>query len=229
MNSDPQSRQRTHIRPPLIAFGQFLVRWFFRTLLTLMYQIRVHGLENYPETDGMLVCSNHQSFLDALILGVICPRPINYLGRKSLFKSRLLGWFMNWNDTIPIDRDGAGIGGMKETMRRIKRGETVAMFPEGTRSRDGEFHSIMLGFCAIAKRRKSTLMPIGFGGAFQAYPRSAIFPRPGRIQAVMGKPIRFEEYANLSDQQTADLLESRMRKCFDEARHRWNRSRWITA
>ena len=177
----------------------------------------------------MLVCSNHQSFLDALILGVICPRPINYLGRKSLFKSRLLGWFMNWNDTIPIDRDGAGIGGMKETMRRIKRGETVAMFPEGTRSRDGEFHSIMLGFCAIAKRRKSTLMPIGFGGAFQAYPRSAIFPRPGRIQAVMGKPIRFEEYANLSDQQTADLLESRMRKCFDEARHRWNRSRWITA
>lgn len=195
--------------------------------MTLMYRIRVHGLENYPDSDGMLVCSNHQSFLDPLILGVVCPRPVNYLGRKTLFKFPPLGWFLRWNDTISIDREAVGIGGMKETLRRIKRGETVAMFPEGTRCNDGEFHSLMLGFCSVAKRCKATLMPIGFDGAFQSYSRNMKLPRPGRIQAVMGEPIKFEEYADLSDQETADLLESRIRACFNEARQRWTKSRMV--
>lgn len=53
------------------------------------------------------------------------------------------------------------------------------------------------------------------------------FPRPGRVQAVMGKPIRYEEYADLSDQETADLLEGRIRDCFEEARERWKQSRLI--
>ena len=163
------SNTKTKPRRPIhIAFGQGCVRWFFRILLTLMYRIRVHGLENYPKHDGLLVCSNHQSFLDPLILGVVCPRPVNYLGRKTLFKFPPLGWFLKWNDTIAIDREASGIGGLKETLRRIKRGETVVMFPEGTRCSDGEFHKLMLGFCAISRRSKATLMPIGFDGAFQA-------------------------------------------------------------
>ena len=193
-----------------------------------MYRIRVHGLENYPKHDGLLVCSNHQSFLDPLILGVVCPRPVNYLGRKTLFKFPPLGWFLKWNDTIAIDREASGIGGLKETLRRIKRGETVVMFPEGTRCSDGEFHKLMLGFCAISRRSKATLMPIGFDGAFQAYSRKMRFPLPGRIHAVMGKPIPFEEYENLKDQELADLLEARIRKCFDEAKFRWEQSGWIS-
>lgn len=229
MNLETQSRKPKPRRPVLIAFGQGLVRWFFRTSFTVMYQVRVHRLENYPETGGMLVCSNHQSFFDPLIVGSVCPRPINYLARKTLFKFPPLAWFMSWNDTIPIDRDGVGIGGMKETLRRMKRGESVIMFPEGTRCSDGEIQPFMLGFCAIAKRCKATLMPIGCDGAFQAYSRSMKFPRPGRIHAVIGKPIMFEEYADLSDQQIADLLRSRIQECFEEARLRWKQSSWIGA
>lgn len=208
-----------------MQFGQASIRWFFRVSLTLLYRIRVYGLENYPDHDGLLVCSNHQSYLDPLILGVVCPRPVNYLGRKSLFKFAPLAWFLNWNDTIPIDREATGIGGLKETLRRIKRGESVVMFPEGTRCDDGEFKSLMPGFCVVAKRSKSTLMPIGFDGAFQAYSRTDKIPRPGRIHAVMGKPIPFSEYESLSDQETTDLLEARIRECFEQAREHWNRSR----
>ena len=212
------------IRPLHIKLSQEMVRWFFRVFLMLFFRIRVHGLENYPAHEGLIVCLNHQSFLDAIITGVVVPRPVNYLGRKSLFESASLAWFMRLNDTIALDREGAGIGGMKETLRRIKRGESVAMFPEGTRTPDGEFHSIKLGFCAIAKRTRSTLVPICFDGAFQAFPRTRTLPRPGQIHAVMGKPIPFEEYESLADQDLADLLESRMRECFDEARVRWRQS-----
>jgi 1-acyl-sn-glycerol-3-phosphate acyltransferase len=211
-------------RPPIVQFGQAVVRFFFRILFTLFYRIRVHGLENYPAHDGMLVCLNHQSNLDPLIAGVICPRPVNYLGKHSLFTYAPMAWFFGWNDTIAIDREAGGIGGMKETLRRIKRGESVAMFPEGTRCPDGEIHSLKLGFCSVAKRTKSTLMPIGFDGAFQAYPRTQILPRAGRIHAVMGQPIPFEEYESLADQELADLLELRIRECFNEARVRWQAS-----
>ena len=67
-------------------------------------------------------------------------------------------------------------------------------------------------------------MPIGFDGAFQAYSRDMKFPLPGRIHVVMGEPITYEDYESLTDQETTDLLESRIRICFEEARHRWRHS-----
>lgn len=218
------SAARKRRRPLPIAACQEVVRWFFRVFMTLVYRIRVYDLVNFPTHDGLLICSNHQSFLDPLILGVVCPRPVNYLGRKTLFQFAPLGWFLKWNDTIAIDRESTGIGGMKETLRRIKRGESVLMFPEGTRTYDGEFHQLMSGFCILAKRSKATLMPIGFDGAFQAYPRQHKTPQLGHIHVVMGKPIPFDEYASLTDEQTTELLASRIRTCFETARAHWRRS-----
>jgi 1-acyl-sn-glycerol-3-phosphate acyltransferase len=183
------------------------------------YRIRVHRLKNYPDQDGFLICANHQSFLDPMVVGVLCPRPINYLGRKSLFKVKAIRWFLELNDTIPLDQS-AGLSGLKETMRRLKRKESVLIFPEGTRSPDGEMKSLKLGFCSIARRTKSPLLPFCFDGPYQAFPRSSKIPRLGKIEAVVGELIPYEDYAELSDQQMALLLESRMRECFDEARKR---------
>ena len=204
-----------------VAFVQSLVRWFFRILLTVCYRVRVHGLEHYPEDDRMLVCANHQSFLDPIVLGVVCPRPVNYLARKTLFSFKPLAVFLRFNDSIPIDRDATGLDGVKETLKRLKRGEAVVMFPEGTRSDDGLLQPFKPGFCLLARRSKATLMPIALDGCYQAYSRKHLFPRLGTIHAVMGEPISYQQYADLSDEETAFLLESRIRSCFDEARRRW--------
>jgi len=189
----------------------------------ILYRVRVYELKNFPQRDRLLICSNHQSYLDPLILGITCPRPVNYLGRKNLLRFPIFGWFLRFNDAIPIDRDRNALSGIKETLRRLKRGESVVMFPEGTRTTDGEVQSLKLGFCTLARRSKSTLMPIGFDGAYQAYPRGQALPRLGRIHVVMGKPISFEEYHPLTDQEMADLLESRIVECFEKARHYRNR------
>lgn len=204
----------------LRATGQSLVRWFFRILTMLCYRVRVHGLENYPKTERILVCANHQSFLDPIIVGVVCPRPVNYLARKTLFDFLPLAAFLRFNDTIPLDRESSGLAGVKETLRRLKKDEAVVMFPEGTRSKDGELLPLMPGFYLLAKRTKATLMPLGIDGCFTAYPPGAWLPRPGKIDAVMGKPIPFEEYAELSEQETTELLEARLKTCFEEARER---------
>ncbi len=218
------SAERKRRRPPLVSLSQSATRWFFRVLLTLVYRIRVYGLEDFPKEDGLLICCNHQSYLDPLIIGVVCPRPVNYLGRKTLLNFPPLAWFLQWNDMIAIDREATGIGGMKETLRRIKRGESVVIFPEGTRTHNGELLPLMPGFCAVAKRTKSTLVPVGFDGSFQAFPREKKLPKPGRIHVVIGKPILFEEYMSLTDQETTDLLATRIRSNFENARRHWKRS-----
>lgn len=218
--AEKTTRQR---RPWWVTIIQSLVRWFFRILLTLGYRIRVHGLENYPKDDRLLICANHQSYLDPLVLGVVCPRPVNYLARRTLFKFYPLAVFLRFNDSIPIDRESNAIDGIKETLRRLKRDEAVVMFPEGTRSRDGELQPIMPGYYLLAKRSKATIVPIGIEGCFDAYPSGNWFPRLGNVHVVIGEPIPFEHYDELSSEETTALLSERLNEAFGEARRLWQR------
>lgn len=209
-------------RPLIVEFTQAIIRWICRLGMMLCFRIRMHGLTNYPPEDGFLICSNHQSTLDPVVLGVACPRPINYLARESLFEFRPFARFLKWNDTIPIDREGSALGGVKETMKRLKRGESVMLFPEGTRTLDGELQPLKLGFCTLARRTKSPLVPIAIAGAFEALPKTGWFPLPRPIHVVIGEPICYEHYEDLTDQQMADRLFQRMKTCLDEARkHRY--------
>lgn len=207
-------------RPLVIEIGQSSVRWICRVVLMILFRVRVHGLKNYPATDGFLICSNHQSHLDPVVLGSICPRPINYLGRESLFRINSLSWFLRWNDTIPIDREGNGLAGLKETMRRLERRETVLIFPEGTRTTNGELQPVKLGFAAVGRRAKASLLPVGLAGTFQALPRASWRIRFVRIHVVIGAPLLFRDYGQLSGEELGKLLSTRLAECFAEARYR---------
>ena len=211
---DPLDKKR---RPPVIRFAQSVVRWFFRTMM-LAFRIRIDGMDRYPRTGPMLVCSNHQSNLDPLILGCVCPRPLNYLSKKQLFDFKPLGWFLTWNDCIKIDRK-KGLGGIKETLKRLKRNESVVMFPEGTRSKDGNLQPVKSGFCTLVKKTKVSILPVAIDGAWDALPPHSPLPNFGAtIQVVFGEAIEPHEYADLSDEELTLLLETRIRECFKKAR-----------
>ena len=124
----------------------------------------------FPKKNGMIIISNHQSNLDPIVVGCIMPRRMNFLAKESLFDIFPLGWFLRQVDTIPIDREGMGVSGMKETLRRLKRNESILIFPEGTRSRDGEMVPLKPGFVALAKRVKLPMVPIGIDGTFTSWP-----------------------------------------------------------
>lgn len=205
-------------RPIVQATIQEALRWTARLLMTFYFRIRVHGLHHYPSEDGFLICSNHQSHLDPLVVGATCPRPINYVGRESLTRFKPFGDFLYFNDLIAIDREGGGLAGLKETMRRLRKKETVVIFPEGTRTHDGELQEMKMGFATIVRKVKAPILPIAFDGSFQAMPRSSWFIRPARIVVVMGRPITETEYSELSDEQLGELLRSRIGECFDKAR-----------
>lgn len=191
------------------------VCWAFGVVF---FRIRCHHRERIPATGGFLLLSNHQSFLDPPLVGMVVPRRINYLARDTLFKNPLFAWLIRSFDAIPIDREGLGIGGLKETLRRLKRGEIVLLFPEGTRSSDGEVQSLKPGFSALADRGGVPIVPIAMDGAHEAFPRKAKLPRPATIHLVVGEPISCDEARKLDDRELVALVETRLRELHAEAR-----------
>ena len=166
-----------------------------------------------------MICSNHQSNLDPILLGVVCKRFNNFLAKQSLFNFKPLAWFLRKNDTIAIDRE-SGIAGMKQTLKRLKRAEPVVLFPEGTRTSDGEILPLKPGFVTLAKRTKASIIPVGIAGAFAAWPKGRKFPWPVTIEMVVGKPITFEMFKDMNDDELVELLTVRIHDCFEDAKRR---------
>ena len=168
---------------------------------------------------------NHQSNLDPMAVGCASPLPLNYLAKQSLFKFGPLGWFLKWNDCIPIQRDSNAVGGIKETLKRLKKKEVVLIFPEGRRSPDGEMLTVKQGFCTLARRTKSPLLPMALDGAGRAYPRKAKLPGFGNIQIVVGDPIPYEDYEMLNDEEMAAMVQESIAELLIEAKARHKQSR----
>lgn len=183
----------------------------------IYFRFRWRGREHMPVNSGALVCSNHQSYLDPVLVGVCFRGQLNYLARQSLFNSRLFGGLIRYLDSIPLDRDGMGIGGVKEALKRLKRGEMLLIFPEGTRTLDGEIGPLKPGFIALARRGRVPVLPVAVDGAFQAWPRTNRLPRPLKVRTCFGAPISVERIAQLSDDELVEEVRTRIRQCLVEA------------
>ncbi len=186
--------------------------------------LRMHANHHWPKHQGGLVCANHQSYLDPLLVGICCPRRMNFLARETLFRGPF-GHVIAWYDAIPLQREGLGIGGIKESLRRLKRGELLLIFPEGTRTRDGQMQPLEPGFVALARRAKVPIIPLGIDGTFQAWPRSQRWPHPYPIRMEVGEPIPPEQFAEWDDQRLLEEVSRRMEQCWQAAHRRVERAR----
>ncbi len=183
-----------------------------------LFHFRCTGRENEPASGGALVLSNHQSMFDPVLVGVTLQRRLNYMARETLFDFAPFRWLIQSLDAIPIDREGLGLSGLKETLKRAKRGEMVLIFPEGTRSPDGEVAPLKPGFSALARRARVPLLPIGIDGAYQAWPRDHAFPGLSTIHVHVGEPIPAEEAAAADERELVAEVERRIRDCHAIAR-----------
>ncbi len=194
-----------------------LTHYAARLTGAVLFQIRVFGRENLPKSGGGLVCANHQSYFDPVLVGLACDRPLNYLARETLFGFPPFRWLIEWYNAIPIDREGMGLSGLKETLTRTRRGELVLIFPEGTRTADGLMQPLKPGFGAIARRGRVPLIPVGIDGAFDAWPRHRKLPRLATIHLHLGPPITTDEIESLDDDTLLTELAQRMQTCFSAA------------
>ncbi|MDY0167018.1 MAG: lysophospholipid acyltransferase family protein [Thermoguttaceae bacterium] len=189
------------------------LRTLVQVTAVLGWKVRHFGRENIPPAGGVLVVSNHQSHFDPPLVGMACPRRMNYLARDTLFRFPPFRWLIRSLDAIPIDREGIGLSGIKESLRRLKRGEMVLVFPEGTRTEDGEIQPFRPGFTALAVRSRAAILPVAIEGAYQAWPRMQRLPHPGRIHVQYGQPILPDQIAAMSERALLAEVEDRVRAC----------------
>lgn len=201
-----------------------LLKFLCRLGGMVLFRYRCEGRHNIPSAGGALVLSSHQSHLDPVLVGMSFNRRMNYLARDTLFGFAPFRWLIHSLDAIPLDREGLGIAGLKETLRRLKRDELVLIFPEGTRSRDGEVAPLKPGFCALAKRVAVPLLPVALDGAYQAWPRTRNFPSPGVVHVCIGQPLMPEEVRAMEDRELIQEIERRIRDCHRAARQQRIRS-----
>jgi 1-acyl-sn-glycerol-3-phosphate acyltransferase len=198
--------------------GYDALRVFCRLVAVILFRIRCEGRHKMPDEGAVLICANHQSFFDPVLIGLTFNRRLNYLARQSLFRFAPFRWLIQFLDAIPIDRDGLGLSGLRESLRRLKRGEIVLIFPEGTRTPDGSVRPLQPGFCALARRGKAVLLPVGLDGAYDAWPRSAKLPRRSSIHICVGEPLGQTQIRDLDDDSLVRELERRIRRCHERAR-----------
>lgn len=171
-----------------------------RTLSLVFFGFRSKFAEPLPSEGGLLVLASHQSHLDPLLLGLASPRRLSSLARSSLFTNRFLGEVISLLDAVPIDRESSSIGAMKAIISRLKAGKAVIIFPEGTRTGNGQLGEIKGGFTLIARRAGVPIVPVAIVGAYECWPRSRLLPQTGRIRLEFGRLITPEEIAATDDE-----------------------------
>ncbi|MBI1249193.1 1-acyl-sn-glycerol-3-phosphate acyltransferase [bacterium] len=193
-------------------FYKFL-RITCRLIAITLYHVRVSGRENWPTEGGALVCANHQSFLDPILVGLCCERQLSFLARSSLFRFPLKPLIEMLN-AIPVNLSGSGLDGLKETLKRLRSDDFVLIFPEGTRTKTGDIGNLKPGLLAVARKGRTPIVPVVFDGAFQAWPRWQLLPTVGVVHVRIGKPISAEAIAEMSDDELLKQLQSRMHAMF---------------
>jgi 1-acyl-sn-glycerol-3-phosphate acyltransferase len=128
-------------------------------LFTVFLRFKKLGEEFIPRNGGVIIASNHTAYIDPTLLGVASPRELFFLAKKELFRNKLLGWFLEKLNTIPISRGEDDRKGLKRSVELLKEGNALVLFPEGTRSKNGKLQEARPGIGIIALEADVPIVP----------------------------------------------------------------------
>jgi 1-acyl-sn-glycerol-3-phosphate acyltransferase len=170
----------------------------FKLFLLLWNRLKIRGAENIPERGGVLLASNHASFLDPPVVGVgYRDRPVHFMARNTLWNSRFGSWWMDHVGCIPVSRGTGDMRALKLTIKMLKEGRAVSMFPEGTRTEDGELQKAKGGIGFIIEKSGCIVVPAYIDGTYKAHPKGTKFIKPSKVTITYGKPITQDDFQAL--------------------------------
>lgn len=172
---------------------QPIVYWIVRAVLQpffhLYFRLSRIGLEHVPQDGPYIVAANHRSFLDPFIIAVIARRPLYYVAKQELFEKPWQAWLLNALGAFPVRR-GQGDGDMLDTARAIlARGDSVLIFPEGTRIRSGALGRPRRGVGRLALEAGVPVVPVAVIGTESI--RRGWRIRPHKVRLRVGRPLTF--------------------------------------
>lgn len=151
----------------------------------LVYRLKKVNEENIPNEGAYIICANHVNMLDALAVVCSCKRKVRFICKDSMFKTKALGWALKLSDTIPINREKNDLESMKRSLKALKNGEVLGVFPEGTRKGMEKNLKAKDGAAFFSLKTGTKVIPLGIQGSFKPFTK---------VKLVYGKPLDFSEY-----------------------------------
>jgi 1-acyl-sn-glycerol-3-phosphate acyltransferase len=175
-----------------------LSRMTVAPLLRAIWRPNVEGRDNVPRTGGVLIASNHLSFVDSVVIPLVAPRKVVFLAKAEYFTGKgakgiaSRTWF-NAMGMIPVEREDsrAAVNSLDQALQVLREGEAFGIYPEGTRSRDGRLYRGRVGVAHLAMQAGVPVVPVGIIGTPDVQPIGTNIPRLAKVTVKFGEPLHF--------------------------------------
>ena len=183
--------------------------WFMKNLvagplLKTVFRPWVSGLENIPRTGGVILASNHLSFIDSVFLPLLIDRRIYFLAKSDYFTGKgLKNWatkhFLLGTGMLPIDRSGgkASEASLNTGLQVLMKGDVLGIYPEGTRSPDGKMYRGRTGVARMVLEAHVPVVPVAMIDTEKVMPIGSKIPKVRRIGIVFGEPLDFSRFEGM--------------------------------
>ncbi|MFH1612158.1 MAG: lysophospholipid acyltransferase family protein [bacterium] len=176
----------------------FIVQKTFLFLSKILFKLKIEGKENIPKTGSIIIAANHTSFADPVLIGSSIPRKVRYIAKKDLFKNFLFGKILLSLGVFPVSREGICKETFTTCFEILKKKSALLIFPEGTRSHDGEIHEGMLGIGMIAYMSETDIVPCYIKGSHKLLPTNSKKITFTPIKVIFGQKISIADFLKYS-------------------------------
>lgn len=214
------------IAAPSTQAGQRMRRacqraWARFVLAVSFVHLQVEGLEKLSTGEACVFCANHLSYLDPPVILAALPMPVRFIAKRSLFSIPFLGWAMRREGDVPIDRDQprTAAKAIAATGERLQEGVSVAVFPEGGRSFDGELQQFQSGAVRLAIRAHARVVPVAICGSYTALRPGTIYFPGAKVLVCIGDPLATDGFSPRESRHFSQRVESEVREMLRSAGH----------
>lgn len=190
-------------------FTYRLFRGMFLVIISIFYQRKIIGAENIPKEEGLVACCNHISNWDPLFLGTSLPRQVRYMAKEELFHIPVVSTLLQKWGAFPVKRGEGDRQAIRTAIQIAHDGDVLGIFPEGTRSKDGQLGKALPGAALIALRSGARIVPVAIIGPYRLF-------RP--ITIIFGSPIDLKELSGGKGNTAiaAEIIMSQIKKLIDD-------------
>ena len=181
----------------LKKIGRGIVKGAIYIYCKVVYRVKVVGKENIPKKGPIIICGNHRSFLDPPLIEVTCGRYTRFLAKEELTKNKFLAFLGVVFDAILVKRDSQEVVAIKESLKTLKNGDCLALFPEGTRNGLEKGEKVKDGVAFFAVRSGAKVVPCGIKGGQKG---------DWKVTITYGKPLDYSVYKGTKDKEILDKV-----------------------
>ncbi len=184
-----------------------IVIFIIRILAFLIFNLKVHNAEDFNKSnERYIICSNHISLLDPVMLALACKRQVHYMGKKELFENKFFGFLFKKLGAFPVDREGVSLSAIKNSLAILNNDEILGIFPEGTRVKEYNEENAKPGIALIANKANSKIIPVYIEGPYKFRGKINVYFGESKnyFESCTGK-INSEKYSEIGKEILKDI------------------------